>query len=310
MSSRRIRIPRIEERKPPPTTPIRPPSGPKSLIDWVLVFTGIAWAQEVRRHAARRVRSRWDRARDAWVVASIVLAWPIAWLLGHVVLRIEQEAIAEGVVFRPPSRQAAGTEAGAAGAIEVIAGFVGPDATAPTAKGTVLATFLIERSIDLGGWPFASRRRANTPTLLIFDHAAGIDTAIENPQGHRHLAHIADALERLAAEEEEASGGNDAVSAAVEAVVGLNAPDEASPRARFETQRSSLLANTMIAGSAAMLAGSIAISLVQFLSWFVRGSAERRRERLRRKGRCPKCGHDVRANVLSAQCPECGELLY
>ncbi len=309
MTARRIRIPRIEERRPPATTPIRPPTGPKSLVDWVLVFTGIAWVREVRRHATRRSRSRWDRARDAWVVASIVLAWPIAWLLGHVVLRVEQEVIAEGVVYRPPARQASGTESGAAGAIEVLAGFVGPGATAPTAKGTVLATFLIERSIDLGGWPFASRRRANTPNLLIFDHAAGIDVAIANPQGHRHLSRIAEALERLAAERID-PGSSEAVSAALVAVVGLGTSEGTAASSPFEAQRSSLLANTMVAGTATMLAGSLAISLLQFAGWFVRGSAERRRDRLRRKGRCPRCGHDVRANVLSAQCPECGELLY
>lgn len=309
MSGRRIRIPRIEERKPPATTPIRPPAGPKSLLDWVFVFTGIAWAQEVRRHAARRTRSRWDRARDAWAVASIALAWPIAWLVGHMVLRVEQEAIAEGVVYRPPARQALGTDPGTSRAIEVIAGLVGPEATAPTAKGTVLATFLIERSIDLGGWPFASRRRANTPTLLIFDHAAGIDTAIANPQGHRHLARIAAALGDLADESAQAESA-EAIDAAITAVTGLDPTAEALPAPRFGAQRSSLLANTLISGSAMLLAGSVAISLAQFASWFVRGSAERRRERLRRRGRCPRCGHDVRANVLSAQCPECGELLY
>lgn len=309
MTARRIRMPRIEERKPPATTPLRPPPGPKSFRDWLMVFTGVAWAQEVRRAAARRVRSRWDRARDAWAVASIALALPMAWLLGHVVMRAEQEAIAEGVVFRPPARQAAGTEAGSPGAIEVLAGFVGPDATAPTAKGTVLATFLIERSIDVGGWPFASRRRANMPRLLLFDHAAGIDVAIEDPQAHRHLPRIADALRRLS-DDAAPMQAPEAVLAAIDAVEGLASPETDAESPAFVTQPSAFAANAMIAGSGLLVAGSVAVSLAQFLSWFVRGASERRRDRLRRRGLCPRCGHDVRANVLSAQCPECGELLY
>ena len=309
MTARRIRIPRIEERTPPATTPLRPPSGPKSLRDWVMVFTGLAWMREVRRTAARRDRSRWDRARDAWAIASFVLALPTAWLLGHVVLRVEQEAIAEGVVFRPPARQAAGTEAASSGAIEVIAGFVGPGATAPTAKGTVLATFLIERSIDVGGWPFASRRRANVPRLLLFDHAAGIDTAIENPKSHRHLPRIAEALRGLSVEAAPTQS-TEAVLAAIGAVEGLASTEPAAEAPRFAAQRSGFVANAMIAGSGLLVAGSVGVSLVQFLSWFARSASERRRDRLRRRGLCPRCGHDVRANVLSAQCPECGELLY
>lgn len=309
MTSRRIRIPRIEERTPPATTPLRPRPGPKSLRDWIMVFTGLAWMREVRRTAARRHRSRWDRARDAWAIASLVLALPTAWLLGHAVLRVEQEAIAEGVVFRPPARQAAGTEAASSGAIEVIAGFVGPGATAPTAKGTVLATFLIERTIDLGGWPFASRRRANVPRLLLFDHAAGIDVAIENPQSHRHLPLIADALRGLSADAAPTQS-TEAVLAAIGAVEGLASTEVAAETPRFDTQRSGFVANAMIAGTGLLVAGSVAVSLAQFLSWFVRGASERRRDRLRRRGLCPRCGHDVRANVLSAQCPECGELLY
>jgi hypothetical protein len=309
VTARRNRIPRIEERRPPATTPWRPPPGPKSLRDWVLVFTGIAWMREVRRTAARRARSRWDRARDAWALASIALALPSAWLLGHVVMRAEQEAIAEGVVFRPPARQAAGTQAGSSGAIEVIAGFVGPEAKAPTAKGTVLATFLIERSIDVGGWPFASRRRANVPRLLLFDHAAGIDVAIENPQAHRHLPLIADALRGLS-QDAAPTQSAEAVRAAIDAVEGLASTATDAERPAFATQRSALVANTMITGSSLLVVGSVAVSIIQFSSWFVRGASERRRDRLRRRGLCGRCGHDVRANVLSAQCPECGELLY
>lgn len=309
MNSRRVRIPRIEERRPPATTPDRPASGPKSLREWVMVFTGVAWMREVRRTAARRDRSRWDRARDAWAIASMVLALPTAWVLGHIVVSVEREAIAEGVVFRPPARQAAGTGSASPDAIEVLAGFVGPEATAPTAKGTVLATFLIERSIDVGGWPFASRRRANVPTLLLFDHAAGLDTAIANPQTHRHLPRIAEALRTLSGDAAPTQSA-EAVAAAIDAVEGLASPDQSLPTPAFTPQRSALIANATIAGSALLVAGSVGVSLVQFLSWFARSASERRRDRLRRRGLCPRCGHDVRANVLSAQCPECGELLY
>jgi len=58
------------------------------------------------------------------------------------------------------------------------------------------------------------------------------------------------------------------------------------------------------------VAGLAAISFAQFATFVGRGMLAVRRERRRRSNLCPRCGHDVRANVMSARCPECGELLY
>ncbi len=306
MSRSPHRLPKIEERMPPATTPERPSPGPRSAYDWLLVFTGVAWAREVRRSAARRRRSKWDRARDGWALVSFAIALPTAWLLGHVVLWSGSQPIAEGVVFVPASRGESGSAANPARAREATARWVGTEAASQTTRGTVLGTFLIEQTSDFGGWPFAGRVRVRSPQLLLYDHASGRDGPVLDPLGHAYLPLITDAIKRLGSVDRKDAELIDSSTKLLQALADGDTP----AREPFRTEAGGLAADTLIAGTLLLLGGSVAISLMQLLLWLGSGSAEARRERLRGRGLCPRCGHDVRGSVLSAQCPECGELLY
>jgi hypothetical protein len=352
----------IEERTPPPTTPLRV-ERPPTALDRIMRWTGLAWLAEVRTHSARRRRTRWEKARDTWSALALLLALPTAWLLGRVVVSSETYALLEGVIFRPPSRTAGlpleldleaepewGVAEDLAERTVAIAGFVGPDAVVPTAKGTVLGSFLIEREVIAGGVPFAFRILERDPAILLHDHASGRSDPLpaEEILGHRHLEVIAAAIEdslanadraerardaRLDVAEETAAGtagaslvgdrsfiesGAIARSHAEAALAAIRSERWADPGSgRRETllteariEAAPLIANGLVTAVVLFVAGLAAISFAQFATFVGRGMLAVRRERRRRSNLCPRCGHDVRANVMSARCPECGELLY
>lgn len=324
-------------------------------------WSGLAWLAEVRTHSARRRRTRWEKARDAWSALALLLALPTAWLLGRIVVSTETYALLEGVVFRPPSRTAGlpleldletapewGVAEDGSRRTVAIAGFVGPDAKVPTAKGTVLGSFLVERDVVAGGFPFPFRIVERDPAILLYDHASGAVEPLraEAIRGHRHLEVIAAAIEDSLANRDRAEratgarrdvaredaettstaslaggrrtleSGSVAREHAEAALAAIRSESWSGARSRFagpETARVEavpLLANGLVLALGLFVLGLAAISTAQFGAFLGRGVLATRRERRRRSNLCPRCGHDVRANVLSARCPECGELLY
>ncbi|MGA1016404.1 MAG: hypothetical protein ACO3YY_00245 [Phycisphaerales bacterium] len=358
--SRRARPIVIEERLPPATTPLRIERSPTAL-DRAMRWTGLAWLAEVRTHSARRRLTPWEKARDTWSAAALLLAVPMALLLGRVVVATETYALLEGVVYRPPPR-AAGVPAelgldvepewGVAEDLErqtvAVAGCVGPGARGPTARGTVLGSFLIERDVVVGGLPFAHRLLDRRPAILLYDHAAGRSEPLAAAEilGHRHLEIIATAIEESLANMDLAEQSAAARSASAErpaatpegtslaagrrliesGVIARMQAEAALKAIRTEswsglagasedaeasrTEWPALAANSLVTAVILFVGGLAVISVAQFTTFVGRGMLAVRRERRRRSNLCPRCGHDVRANVMSARCPECGELLY
>lgn len=316
---RRARLPRIEERRPPATTPERGPSRPRTPWQWALRLSGVEWAMEVRRLGARRERSRWAVALDLVLLGAIVLSIPTALLSGRVVVRTSEELLAEGRVFRvPPAADGPIRTPGPVAA--ATRAFVGGSRPA---GGSEAGRFEASRRVDRGGFPFASRVVEWTPRLVIFDYPLGGDDPVADPDSSR-LAPlvreaIADALAGSSplvrtgdedAPPRQVAASDDDARRAVAAWLGAGRSSGADPASRTtRLEPAALAANSLVAGAALAMLGAAAVGALRLASVLVHAAAERRRDRLRRADRCPSCGHDVRGTLWSAQCPECGELL-
>jgi hypothetical protein len=240
---------------------------------------------EIRRVSARRRISWRERANDRAAVLSLLLALPLSLLLVAAVGERQSEVLLAGWIDLPPPPT--GPIAAASPpplvpevrfARELEADPLSPWGGWAASPGTrPLGEFRVVREIERSGWPFACRSEWRPPRIEVLAHAFAGEWEVR-------LEAIATAA---AAERLEAEAGGESI--------------RWSPLV--------LLANALVAAPLLMAAGHAAIGAFAAGKWAAAAAAARRRERRRRGGFCPRCGHDTRANLWSAQCPECGDLL-
>lgn len=235
--------------------------------------------------SARRRISWRERANDRAAVLSLLLSLPMALLLVASVRERESQVLLAGWIDLPPPPTgpiAAASPPPPTPAVRLAregdAEGLSPWEGGATAAGArPLGEFRVVREIERSGWPFACRSEAGSPRVEVLAHAS--------------------------AGEWEARLGAIAAAAAAERI-------DSAAEASTSWSPLVLLANALVAAPLLMAAGHAAIGAFALASWAAAAATARRREHRRRGGRCPRCGHDTRANLWSAQCPECGELLY
>lgn len=237
---------------------------------------------EIRRVSARRRVSWRERAGDRASVAALLLALPAALLLVPMVRSLEGRVVLAGWVGLPPPPT--GPIAAAAPPPQVpevrFARREGeehaPWGGAAAVPGTrPLGEFRLVRERERCGWPFACRFLQRPDRLEIVAHADAGEWS-----GRLGAIVVREAAGRV---------------------------DEVEEGVRWSLLP--LAANALVAATLLMAAGQVVVLGAAVGRWALAAAAAQRRERRRRRGGCPRCGHDTRANLWSAQCPECGELL-
>jgi len=235
------------------------------------------WLRSVRYHSARRESTRWTHAMDTALFAAPVLGVVLALVLHFTAIGSERHDLAFG-----------GLERDTGGG--VVHAVLATPAQRPGSRATPIGSFWISRTEEYRGWPM--------PTVL---HR-------RPPQIHLDLFAEATVGRRAA---------GDADTALVDAVeLAIARGGEATSDLRNDlalpahvTNWWALLANGALCWIGVYLALAVSIQCVRFVAWRVEVRRQRRRRKAARQGICLKCGYDLRANLWSERCPECGALL-
>ncbi|MSR29594.1 MAG: zinc ribbon domain-containing protein [Phycisphaerales bacterium] len=234
-------------------------------------------------HSARTERNPWTRAMAWNLLLSLVAGIPGALATDWLVVRSTPIMTISGRLFVDDRGQLDGF------ALDSPLRMVGWEQARPYGE------FSLSVQSMAWGWPSVSHELLASATLSItrFDGAASDGSG-------RDRAVVASIVERCMRPRAE-----------VDRSLVLSAMNRADDgRARGPLRLGSLLFNALVEWPIIYGAGAAGIWLVWVGAALAQVARTLRRRRLRARGRCPRCGHQVDGNLWSARCPECGEPLY
>lgn len=242
----------------------------------------------IEYYSATRPRNGWNRAMDASLPITLVLALPVTWLCDVMVMRpvrVEEHA---GVLSRT-----------SAGDITAAVQDAKTTASSTAMLNVPIGVFRAELVDHRHGWPL-------TTTVRRQPLRVHLDLRIEpGPRPNAILA-LDDPLRVAIAQNLSGDGRHDMLRA-------WPAPD------RMPTGRQGVhITRHWLSWSAAagvwwlMLAFVLgaAIQLLKFGATLLRARRDTRRALLRAQGKCHTCGYDMTGLDFNERCPECGELVW
>ncbi len=225
----------------------------------------------IRYYSAPRLQSGWRRALPATVFASMLLAWPAAWISDRSVARTTVVITLDGWLIGAPD----GT---------LIALLQGHTVAGHWPDGDVLGSFQLRVEDHRRGWPFATTVRDRVSRLSV-DSDGGPDVAGDP----RLKGHIERALDK-AGEDEALAAWRDPAP-----------PPSAHLRGWLA---SSMVWWLILSVVSAVLVATTKLGVVVFER--KRAAA---RAALQSDGRCGHCGYDLVGLDFNERCPECGTIV-
>jgi len=227
--------------------------------------------QDIDYHSARRERSVWSRANDAWLITSLPVAIGITALLAWMGGRDEMFPLAHGTLVRNFDRQ-------------LIAVFARPGEPIAS-SGSFVAGIEVRQRVESAGWPFVVWRKEHRPQILVSD---GSESRVVVLVGF----------------DEEVSALRRGLWTKEPRIA-----ERALNAATADFNYAALSGSIAVAWIAIIPLGLLGIQALSFGCSLVAATGERRRRSRRARGLCPRCGHATRGIEFAPSCPECGELL-